>query len=289
MQLPHSSRRFTLAVLALTLLIALSTPLAAITAQDSGDDPPVDPRLDAAAAYLAALLARDESAATPLMCAADRTTVTSADLADLWHTVTDDPDTLEFPADLEGFVFSPVQAGDEWAQISVSGALAVTVEDAQEPLTVLPGSLGVDVLWVVQENDTWRGCLTAPPDIDLIPGPADIVHEFLDAAFGVDYDRAQATLCAAQRDALSETEFNLLYAQVAAEGVALDFAGTIFTITAWDEDHAEVTLSGTFRLTVPDRPGGITLRVDTLDFAPVPLIFEDGWKICQIAESQVEP
>lgn len=284
MPLSRFARRFALALLALPLLFTLTTH-----AQDSGDTPPADPRLDAATAYLTALLAGDLDAAAPLMCEADSAILTPRGIADLWSAVADLPATFDFPADLDGVVLSLTQAGEDWAQISVSGALLVTLDETEEPLAVMPRTLGIQTLWVVQDADSWRGCLTAPPGVDPMSGPAEVVREFLDAAFSVDYDRAQATLCAAQQGALSEAEFIAIYQPVAAEGVTLDFSRTIFTVTAWDDTSAEVTLSGEFRVTMPNRPGGADLPVGELEYEPVPLVFENGWKICQIAAEQVEP
>ncbi|MCD4684584.1 MAG: hypothetical protein K8S97_01435 [Anaerolineae bacterium] len=280
--------------LTLLLLLALCVPCTTLHAQDSGDDPPTDPRIDTVAAYFTALLARDLDAAAPIMCAADHAQFATADdlpdlLLDLWQTLTLDLAPRDITVDLDELVFSPVQAGDDWVQVNVSGALLLDLPGAEAPRAVAVSLLNTIPLWAVQENDAWRGCMQPPPDVDPILGPAEVVREFFDAAFSIDYDRAQATLCAAQRDALSQTEFEMIYMQVAADGITLDFTATIFTVTAWNADRVEITLSGDIQLVFTDRPGGAMLAVSNMGIAPVPLIYEEGWKICQIATEQVEP
>ncbi len=228
--------------LTLLLLLALCVPSATLYAQDSGDDPPTDPRVDTVAAYFAALLARDIDAATPIMCAADYAQFATADdlpdlLSDLWQTLTRDLDPRDITVDLDGLVFNPVQVGDDWVQVNISGALLLDLPGEEAPHAVAVSLLNAIPLWAVQENHAWHGCMQPPPDIDPILGPAEVVREFFDAAFSIDYDRAQATLCAAQRDTLSQTEFELIYAQVAADGMTLDFTATIFTVTVWNADR----------------------------------------------------
>lgn len=280
----HPSR-----VLTCLLLIILCMPLATLHAQD-GDAPPVDPRQAVAAVYFTALLTQNFDFAQPLMCAADRALIpTPDDLPDLWENMGLDADLDDITVTLDDAMFMPVQADDDWAQINVSGALLLGLPDADEPQTVTVSLLSVVTLWAIKEDGVWRGCLHPPPDVAPIPGPAEVTREYLAAVYSADFDRMLETLCAAQRETASQAAFAMAYGQVVADGLALDFTPTILTVAAWDAGHAEVTLGGTIQLTFTDRPGGTMIAAQDLSPRPFPLVYEDGWKICQVAEEHVEP
>ncbi|MBN2305243.1 MAG: hypothetical protein JXQ72_12230 [Anaerolineae bacterium] len=255
--------------------------------------PIFDPALLAAQQYLDAVLRQDYDAAAALLCSAERDDLDAA----AFQAQVDRIHAEAFTADGEDLRFSLLRRGTNWAQVSVTGEILVYADQdtgLSEPQTVTPAEIGLAVVWPVLENSDsdmtsddldgapWTVC-TRPPAIALPYLEPDLIAQlFLEAAFGGDYASARALVCRAQAGVFTEANYAATFQDYIDGTITVRFDEVVFVITGQDDDSttATVRLTGALILTQDDWPGD--LRVPAEQFNAVPLIFEDGWKVCQV-------
>jgi hypothetical protein len=229
--------------------------------------------------YVTALLALDYDRVQEMACEADQQHLDEqafgARLAQFG--------VLELSLDSSALRYTPVQKSPNWAQVRVSGAVLVVVAGLDEPVALTPVSLGLDTLWATLEDGGWKVCTIPPDEVTREPGPGDVTRQYLIAAYGGDYDGAVALLCEERRGSLSRDEFEALRQQLAEQEIQISFDFVGVEIVEQTDTTAVVRITGVVRLRSKDDPKPFTMPVAQLGFDTAHLVYEDGWKICQMA------
>jgi hypothetical protein len=266
----------------LPLLIALvygwTAPVAAQGPPD--EDAPVQ----VTAHYLAALLSQDAEAITALLCAESRADLDIAALTARLEAIR----VLDFTANLDDLAYTVTAEGKEWAQVTVSGELALQVPPLAEPLRIPPAALRLDTFWPVHEDDRWMICPRPPeralPELE----PANVAFIFLRAAFGGDYTTASALVCQQQADAFSEEAYTAAFSDFVTGQAILGFDEVTFEVTDQADEAATVTVTGTVALYAPGRRQAVSFTPAQLGWETIALVADEGWKVCQPASAPAD-
>lgn len=245
------------------------------TARAQPDDEPVA----IVSRYLDAYIYQDGERAAAVLCAPD-----AAELdPDAFGLTLDTVHTLAFTADMDLLVYDTLESGDSWALIAITGEVTLAFEGMESTLTLTPHDLGLDIVWAVLEDDTWKTCMWPSEDALQAASPGAIVRLFLGAAYGGNVEGARALICEAHTGAITGPQYELFFRQVADQGLTLDLSAMTIETLESSADETIVELGGTVGVGTDQHPRPVTIPTDRLGFGPVRLVQESGWKICGLA------
>ncbi|MBN1202324.1 MAG: hypothetical protein JXJ20_10755 [Anaerolineae bacterium] len=260
------------------LLVTVATLSMTGTALADGPD---DAPLQAVEQFVQGVFDGDYDAALDLMCEDDRQNLGDTDLD--FDALSEQVQSLDLMVNLNDLDYKIIQRGESWAEVGITGEVAVQVQ-GQTDITILsPQMLQIEMLWAITEDDAWKVCSAVPDDMVQAIAPEEIAQLFIGNAFAGNFEGSLALVCTAQQETLSEAQFDMMFGDFRAQNIALDLSGVVFETVDQTDEEAVVELSGDILMSWQDRPRPIPIDVERLGLGPVHLIFEDGWKICETA------
>jgi hypothetical protein len=257
------------------LMVILMMGLAGVAWLQPEED---DPAAKAIEAYIDAFFAADYETAQTLLCADDLENLDQDAFEQAVKTSLGNSIEAGSAVDLSNLAYDALELGEALAEVMVTGE--ILAGDQLQPVEIDLRAIGLDSVWAVYEDESWKACSQVPPDQLDDLGPDVITRLFMDASFKGYYDQAHALVCEAQYDTLSQAEFDQIYGPLLADEVRFNFHNTLFEITEQTESSAVVTISGEVVMTVGERPSPIPISAETMGLSAVQLRYEDGWKIC---------